>query len=94
MQLTVSAGVGTGSFRSTGAIAAGTNDPNFFGSVGLRVIPELSFVSSWTGSALNLGVSAAPFDFPLVVTAGASDVTNNTNEGTRFSASIGYGFRF
>lgn len=94
MPLTVSGGIGTGSFRSTGAIAAGTNDPNFFGSVGLRVIPELSLVSSWTGSALNMGISAAPFDIPLVLTAGVTDVTSNTNEGDRFSASIGYGFQF
>ncbi|MEM9978452.1 MAG: hypothetical protein AAF808_12575 [Cyanobacteria bacterium P01_D01_bin.2] len=94
MPLTVSGGIGTGSFRSTGAIAAGTNAPNFFGSVGLRVIPELSLVSSWTGSALNMGVSAAPFDIPLVLTAGVTDVTSNTNEGDRFSASIGYGFQF
>ena len=94
MPLTVSGGIGTGSFRSTGAIAAGTNAPNFFGSVGLRVIPELSLVSSWTGSALNMGISAAPFDVPLVLTAGVTDVTSNTNEGDRFSASIGYGFQF
>ncbi|NEQ49259.1 MAG: hypothetical protein F6K11_03875 [Leptolyngbya sp. SIO3F4] len=94
LPLTVSAGVGTGSFRSKGAIKAGDNPPNFFGSVGLRVIPEMSVVSSWTGSALNLGVSAAPFDFPLVFSAGAADVTSNTRDGARFAASVGYGFKF
>ena len=94
LPLTVSAGVGTGAYRSTGAIAAGTNDPNLFGSVGLRVLPELSVASSWTGSALNLGLSAAPFDIPLVLNAGVTDVTSNTNEGPRFSASMGYRFSF
>ncbi len=94
LPLIVSAGLGTGSFRSKGAIAAGDNPPNFFGSVGVRVIPEMSLVSSWTGSALNVGVSAAPFEFPLVLSAGASDVTDNTREGIRFSASLGYGFKF
>ncbi|MEL6471219.1 MAG: hypothetical protein AAFQ74_15935 [Cyanobacteria bacterium J06623_4] len=94
LPLTVSLGIGTGSFRSTGAIAAGDNAPNLFGSVGLRVIPELSVVSGWTGSALGLGVSAAPFEFPLILTAGVSDVTDNTVEGPRFNASLGYSFSF
>ncbi|MEL6161467.1 MAG: hypothetical protein AAFQ40_09785 [Cyanobacteria bacterium J06623_5] len=94
LPLTVSLGLGTGSFRSTGAIAADSNPPNLFGSVGLRVIPELSLVSGWTGSALGLGVSAAPFDFPLILTAGVSDLTDNTEEGPRFNASLGYSFGF
>lgn len=94
MPLTISGGVGTGNFRSLGAIAADSNDPNVFGSVGLQVNPDVSVVSSWTGRALNVGVSAAPFDFPLVVTAGAADITDNTTEGPRFSASVGYGFQF
>ena len=94
LPLTASLGIGTGAFRSTGAIDAGTNDPNVFGSLGLRVIPEVSLVSGWTGSALGLGVSAAPFDFPLVITAGVSDVTGNTRSGARVNASIGYSFSF
>lgn len=94
LPLTISAGIGTGAFRSTGAIDAGTNDPNLFGSFGLQVIPQLSLVSGWTGSALGLGVSAAPFDFPLVITAGVSDVTENTRSGARVNASVGYSFSF
>ncbi len=94
MPLTASVGVGTGSFRSTGAIAAGDNSPNLFGSVGLRVIPEMSVISSWTGSALGLAVSAAPFDAPFVITAGVSDLTDNTTNGTQFVGSMGYSFRF
>lgn len=94
LPLTVSLGVGTGTFRSTGAIAAGTNDPNFFGSLGVRVLPELSVVSSWTGSGLGMAVSAAPFEFPLIFTAGFSDVTDNTAEGPRFNGGMGYSFSF
>ncbi|MEM9088949.1 MAG: hypothetical protein AAGC93_09420 [Cyanobacteria bacterium P01_F01_bin.53] len=94
LPLTASLGVGTGAFRSKGAIAVGDNTPNVFGSLGLRVIPELSVVSGWTGSALGLGVSAAPFDFPLVFTAGVTDVTDNTSNGPRFTASMGYSFSF
>ena len=94
MPLTASLGVGTGAFRSIGAIDAGTNDPNVFGSLGLQVIPELSIISGWTGNSLGLGLSTAPFDFPLVITAGVSDVTDNTRSGTRVNASVGYSFSF
>jgi len=94
LPLTASLGIGTGAFRSTGAIAAGNNAPNVFGSLGLRVIPEVSLVSGWTGNALGLGVSSAPFDFPLVFTVGVSDVTGNTTSGAQFNASAGYSFSF
>ena len=94
LPLTASIGVGTGTFRSAGAIAARDNPPNLFGSVGLRVIPQVSVASSWTGSALGLGVSAAPFSVPFIVNAGVSDLTSNTREGTQFVGSIGYSFSF
>ena len=94
MPLTTSLGVGTGAFRSTGAIEAGDNAPNVFGSVGLRVIPQVSLVSSWSGSALGLAASAAPFNFPVVLTAGVSDLTGNTEEGAQFVGGLGYSFGF
>ena len=92
--LTVSLGAGTGSFRSRGALLAGNNDLNFFGSVGVRVIPELSVISSWNGSSVGVAASVAPFDIPLVMTAGFSDVMDSTVTGTRFNASLGYSFSF
>lgn len=94
LPLTASVGVGTGSFRSAGAIAAKDNPLNLFGSVGLRVIPKVSVISSWTGSAVGLGVSAAPFNVPLIINAGVSDLTDNTRGGTQFTGSIGYSFSF
>ena len=95
LPLTLSLGVGTGGFRSKGAIKAGDNAPNVFASAGLRVIPEMSLISNWTGNQLNLGVSAAPFKrLPVVFSAGASDVTSNTDGGTRFLFNVGYSYNF
>ncbi|MEO1620727.1 MAG: hypothetical protein AAFU53_06800 [Cyanobacteria bacterium J06632_3] len=94
MPITASVGVGTGIFRTTGAIEAGDNAPNVFGSVGWRVIPQVSLNTSWTGSALGAAVSTAPFELPLVITAGVSDITDNTADGTRFHGSMGYSFSF
>ena len=95
MPLTASLGVGTGLFRSKGAIEDRNNAPNVFGSVGLRVIPQVSVVSSWTGRSLGLAASTAPFSsVPIVLTAGVSDLTDNTEEGTQFVGSLGYSFGF
>ncbi|BAY66505.1 hypothetical protein NIES22_66440 [Calothrix brevissima NIES-22] len=97
LPLTVSLGVGTGSFRSLGAQRdrSADNPPNFFGSLGLRVIPEASLVASWTGSALNLGASFAPFqNIPVVINAIFTDVTDNSVSGNGFSLSTGYSFKF
>jgi hypothetical protein len=95
--LTVSLGVGSGAFRSLGAIRSRSSDnpPNFFGSLGLRVIPEASLVASWTGSTLNLGASFAPFqNTPVVINTIFTDVTSNLNNNTGFSLSAGYSFQF
>ena len=95
LPLTASLGVGTGTFRSAGAIAdRGNNSPNLFGSLGLRVIPELSLITSWTGSSLGLAASTAPLNFPLVLTIGVSDLTDNTEEGPRFNSTLGYSYSF
>ncbi|MGB3292583.1 MAG: hypothetical protein WBB01_06345, partial [Phormidesmis sp.] len=94
LPLTVSVGVGTGAYRSAGAVADNNNDPNVFGSVSLRVQPELSVISSWTGRSLGIAASAAPFKNPFVFTIGLSDITDNTPEGIRMNASVGYGYSF
>jgi len=94
MPLTVSLGAGTGTFRSTGAIAADDNAVNVFGSAALRVIPEVSLISSWNGTGLGLAASTAPFNFPAVLTLGVSDVTGNTSDGAQFQGSLGYSFSF
>lgn len=95
LPLTVSVGVGSGAFRSKGAIAADDDTPNVFGSIGLQVLPQLSLISSWTGNRLNMGVSVAPAkNIPIVINAIFSDVTDNLNGGSGLTISAGAGFRF
>ncbi len=95
LPLTVSIGFGSGAFRSTGSIEDGTNTPNFFGGLGLRVSPQVSLVTSWTGSRLNIGSSFAPFPkVPVVVNTFFTDVTNNVDNGVGFTLSAGYAFQF
>ncbi|MTJ07541.1 MULTISPECIES: hypothetical protein [unclassified Anabaena] len=93
-QLTASVGVGTGSYRSKGARNSGDNDLNLFGSLGYRLSPAASLISSWTGSSLNLGASFVPLkQTPLVVNAIFTDVSDNINSAG-FSLSAGYSFQF
>ncbi|PAX51095.1 hypothetical protein CK510_26680 [Brunnivagina elsteri CCALA 953] len=95
LPLTVSIGVGSGAFRSKGAILSRDNSPNLFGSVGLQVIPQLSLVSSWTGNRLNVGVSVVPVKkFPFVINAIFSDITDNLNGGSGLTITAGSGFNF
>ncbi|XZF63216.1 MAG: hypothetical protein ACSI46_00085 [Gloeotrichia echinulata DVL01] len=95
LPLTVSVGLGTGDYRSLGAIRKDQNSVNLFGSFGLRVIPEASLVGSWTGNNLNLGASFAPFKkTPIVINTVFTDVTNNFNSGVGFSLGAGYSFQF
>lgn len=95
LPLTVTGGIGTGGFRSKGAIDAKDNAPNFFGSVGLRIIPQLSVINTWTGNQLNMGISSAPFrQVPFTLNVGAGDVTNNRGNGVRFLMSGGFGYSF
>ncbi|MBE9200815.1 MULTISPECIES: hypothetical protein [unclassified Nodularia (in: cyanobacteria)] len=95
LPLTISVGVGNGGFRSLGARETDENDVNVFGSVGLRVIPQLSLVSSWTGNRLNIGTSIAPFkNVPLIINGIFTDVTRNFDTGLGLSLSAGYSFQF
>jgi hypothetical protein len=95
LPLTVSLGVGTGSFRSEGDVTNNKQGVNLFGSLGLRVIPSTSIVTSWTGNTLNAGASIAPFKTaPIVVNAVFTDLTNTFNNGVGFSLSSGYSFEF
>ena len=94
LPLSASLGVGTGSFRSTGAIAANDNDPNVFGSLGVVLIPQISLATSWTGSQWNLGMGVAPFRVPLTFTLGFTDITDNTVNGAGFNINAGYSISF
>lgn len=94
LPLSVSAGIGTGGFRSKGAIDAGSNDPNFFGGLGVKVHPRVSLAGSWSGSALNIGMGLAPLNIPLTFSVGFSDVTENTANGASFVMNAGYSISF
>ncbi|TVP62306.1 MAG: hypothetical protein EA343_11335 [Nodularia sp. (in: Bacteria)] len=95
LPLTISLGYGNGGFRTFGTRETDENNANVFGSLGLRVIPQASLISSWTGNSLNIGSSIAPFkNTPIVINAIFTDLTRNFDRGVGFSVSAGYAFQF
>jgi hypothetical protein len=94
-QLFVSAGVGSGQFRSELDISDDRNSVGIFGSVAVRVAEPISAIAEWSGQDLSLGLSIAPFrDVPLVVTPAITDITGKAGDGSRFILGIGYGISF
>ena len=90
----ISLGIGTGSFRTKSDIDSNKNNPNLFGGVGVKLSPRLSIASSWNGSTLGAGFGISPFDFPLSVSAGVTDITNVNGKGYQYSINIGYSYTF
>lgn len=94
-RLFVSAGVGSGQFRSELDISNERDSLGIFGSVALRIAEPLSAIAEWSGQDLTLGLSVVPFrDLPLVVTPAVTDLTGNAGDGNRFILGIGYSISF
>jgi hypothetical protein len=94
----VNAGVGNGRYRSEDKVRADRTQKNdgvgVFGSFGLRLHPQASFIADWTGQDLALAASLVPFrSLPLVLTPGFADVTRTAGDGARFTLGVGMGFR-
>jgi hypothetical protein len=91
----VSAGIGSGQFRTELDINEDIGSIGGFGSVAVRVAEPVSAIAEWTGQDLTLAVSFVPFrNQLLVITPAVTDITNNAGDGARFILGIGYGFSF
>lgn len=89
--LVATVGVGNGRFRSEKAIMDGYESVNVFGGVAMRIAAPASAMASWTGQDLNAGISVTPIrKFPLVITAGAADLTTMP----RPIFGMGFGFAY
>jgi hypothetical protein len=94
-QLYVSGGAGTGRYRSEGDIINNRDSVGVFGSVAVRVVERVNFITEWSGQDLTLGVSILPFPkIPLVFNPAVTDVTGTAGDGPRFTFGVGFGFSF
>lgn len=89
--LVVSAGMGSGQFRSESDIYSDIESVGVFGSAALRVAKPLNAIAEWTGQDMTLGLSWVPFPkTPLVLTGGVTDLTGNAGDGSRLIFRVGY----
>ena len=90
----LSIGIGTGGFRSKADIDSNENNPNLFGGIGVQLAPRLSLSTGWNGSILSSGLGISPFDFPLSVSVGITDITDVNGAGQQWSINLGYSYSF
>ena len=94
-QVAVSAGVGTGRYRSEFDIFNNNDDPNPFGSVAMRLFDPVNLITEWSGQDLSIGLSLRPIKkIPVVITPAFTDLTGNAGDGGRFILGVGYSTRF
>jgi hypothetical protein len=94
-QLYVSGGAGTGRYRSEGDIINNRDSVGVFGSVAVRLVERVNFITEWSGQDLTLGISILPFPrIPLVFNPAVTDVTGTAGDGPRFTFGVGFGFSF
>lgn len=91
----VSAGLGTGRYRTENNVFTDDDTPGIFGSVALRVADPVNAIAEWSGQDLSLGFSLRPFrEIPLIITPAITDVTGTAGDGVRFIFGIGYAITF
>jgi len=89
MPISFSAGAGGGDFRQ------GNASTGVFAGVGVQIHPQVGVGLGWSGVGFNIGASIVPIPtLPLTITATGADLTDNSEGGTVFSLSLGYGFNF
>ncbi len=96
MPLTVSAGAGTGAYYSISDFQ-NEHDGNLkpFGSVGWRVLPQVSVIGEWVAKQSNVGVSIVPIPkIPVVINAAYNNITHNDNQNSFFTISLAVGYSF
>ncbi len=94
-ELYTSVGIGGGQFRSESDIDNGVDSVGVFGSVAVRIIEPIGFVTEWTGQDLTIGVPFVPFrKSPMTIIPAITDITGSAGDGTRFIVGVGYSFSF
>lgn len=91
----VSAGLGTGRYRTENNVFTDDDTPGVFGSLALRVVDPMNVIAEWSGQDLSIGLSLRPFrEIPLIFTPAITDVTGTAGDGVRFIFGVGYAITF
>ncbi|MBO1347676.1 MAG: hypothetical protein EBE86_009885 [Hormoscilla sp. GUM202] len=94
-RIAVTAGIGTGQFRTQEALLDDKTQFNVFGNVAFRVARRVSIITEWSGQDFGVGVSIAPLkNIPLVITPALRDIAGSDLDGARLVLGGGVAHRF
>ena len=96
-----SIGVGNGIYgnKQSDDVSAGKGEHGtyVFGNVAYELFDEFNVVTDWNGINWNAGIAKTFFltkSIPLIITAGAADLTSNSGDGARMIVGVGSGISF
>ena len=93
-RVALTAGVGSGRFRTEDDVFDDRDSVGVFGSMAVRVAEPVSAIVEWTGQDLAAGLSITPFrDIPIVLLPAVRDLAG-AGDGARFVMGAGFSFQF
>lgn len=93
-RVALTAGVGSGQFRSESDVLNDRDTVGIFGSVAVRVAQPVSLIAEWTGQDLALGLSIVPIKgVNWVITPAVRDIAG-AGDGARFVLGTGFSWKF
>lgn len=91
-RIALTAGVGSGQFRTEEDVFDGDGGVGAFGSLAIRVVQPVSLITEWTGQDLAVGLSIAPFkNRNFVITPAVRDLAGGGDD-PRFVLGAGLTF--
>ena len=91
-RIALTAGVGSGRFRTEDDVFDDRDTVGVFGSMAVRVAEPVSAIVEWTGQDLAAGLSVVPFkNLPLVLLPAVRDIAG-AGDGARFVMGAGVSF--
>ncbi len=98
-KLHASLGLGEGRFGSKSPLdianGKGHYGTHVFGALSYEIFDSTNLIVDWNGINLATGFSFTPFKkFPLGISVGVADLTDNAGDRPRFISSVGYSQRF
>ncbi|MDX2099261.1 MAG: S-layer homology domain-containing protein [Leptolyngbyaceae cyanobacterium bins.59] len=93
-RIALTAGVGSGQFRSEQDVAQKRDTVGVFGSIAIRAVEAVSLITEWTGQDLAVGLSIAPIPgVHWVITPAIRDIVG-AGDQPRFVFGTGFSFKF
>ena len=87
-------GAGNGNYRPFSAVQTGQDKVGAFASIGTQLTERTSLSLSHLGGRTNLGVGITPFDAPISVMVGLTDIDGRSAAGRQLNVNVGYAFKF